>query len=427
MGKRIMPNLTLTNDQENASNEFLDFLIDDTQKYFIIHGSAGSGKSFLIKYLLQTYEAKYKAYNLLLQRDSRRQFTVHLTATTNKAATVLEDFLDGQEVVTLHSLLGLRVVNNLSSGKTTIKRNNASKDLSNCIIFIDEGSFIDEATYSELDNATHKCKIVVIGDQYQLAPVGQTKSIMESIDCKKVVLTEVIRNSGDIAKAGQQFKETVKTGIFKPIEFNDSDLIQVDGATFKQLIEDAYTSPNWHPNASKVVGWTNAKVQAYNAHIREINALADRFQKGETVVTNNTILNRNIRCPVDSQVVITDILEEATIHGIQGNFVEVANKHTAFLPHDFHEVKALLKKLAKDKDWPSYFNIKDTWLDLRSVYASSVHKAQGSTYETVFIDLNDIGSNWIPSDVARLLYVAISRASKQVVCYGQLPKKYCGE
>jgi ATP-dependent exoDNAse (exonuclease V) alpha subunit len=74
--------------------------------------------------------------------------------------------------------------------------------------------------------------------------------------------------------------------------------------------------------------------------------------------------------------------------------------------------------------WPRFFEVKETWFDLRALYASTINKAQGSTYDTVFLNLNDIGENWDANAVARLMYVGITRAAKQVVCYGQLPDHY---
>ena len=40
--------------------------------------------------------------------------------------------------------------------------------------------------------------------------------------------------------------------------------------------------------------------------------------------------------------------------------------------------------------------------------------------------MTDIGRNNRPNEVARLLYVAVSRASHKVVLYGELPDKYLG-
>ncbi len=64
--------------------------------------------------------------------------------------------------------------------------------------------------------------------------------------------------------------------------------------------------------------------------------------------------------------------------------------------------------------------------DLRPGYASTVHKAQGASVDDVYIDLSDVGTNGNSEEVARLLYVAISRARKNVYLYGNLPEVYGG-
>lgn len=56
------------------------------------------------------------------------------------------------------------------------------------------------------------------------------------------------------------------------------------------------------------------------------------------------------------------------------------------------------------------------FLDLRHSYACTVHKAQGSTYDTVYVDLDDLYKAIRNKDMYnRLLYVAVSRAAKKVV------------
>ena len=58
--------------------------------------------------------------------------------------------------------------------------------------------------------------------------------------------------------------------------------------------------------------------------------------------------------------------------------------------------------------------------DLDYGYCLSVHKSQGSTYDNVFINLNDILRCRTILDRNRLLYVALSRASKKVFIYNSL-------
>ena len=50
-------------------------------------------------------------------------------------------------------------------------------------------------------------------------------------------------------------------------------------------------------------------------------------------------------------------------------------------------------------------------------FASTVHKAQGSEFDAVFVDVNDIKKSILPNyydTYARLMYVALSRAKKKV-------------
>ena len=65
-------------------------------------------------------------------------------------------------------------------------------------------------------------------------------------------------------------------------------------------------------------------------------------------------------------------------------------------------------------------------MDLRPEDASTVHKSQGSTFDTVFIDLSDLSTCRQPDMAARLLYVAFTRARNRVVLYGKLKDKFGG-
>ena len=437
-----MKNITLTKDQDAANNGFLDFLIS-SDKYLIIQGSAGTGKSFLIKHLINTFYNRYSAYCLLCNEVPKEVYLA-VTATTNKAVTVLEDFLYDVnrtvDIKTIYQYLGLRIVNNYSTGETELQLTKDSIcDPSNAnyhqaqngmsVVFIDEASFINEELHDIIDQHVSNgqdIKIVLIGDQYQLAPVKQKFSVFENTPSVKLNLNEVMRNAGHILKTGVQFKETVANGKFTPIVYDKSNVVHMTGPEFQQAIYAAFTDPDWEPDKAKILAWTNSRVQEYNKHIRKTLNLSSDFAIGEYVVTNNFISNNNFTISVDSQVCITHIFKEEEREGIKGTVLELNDFYTGFLPHNYDEVKVLLRKLAKQKDWAAYFSIKDKWLDLRAVYASSIHKAQGSTYETVFIDLTDIGRNWQANDVARLLYVAITRASKQVICYGELPTGYRG-
>jgi len=94
------------------------------------------------------------------------------------------------------------------------------------------------------------------------------------------------------------------------------------------------------------------------------------------------------------------------------------------VPVDREHLKQLLKYFANQQDWPTYFRLKNEYPDIRPRDACTVYKSQGSTYDTAFIDLGDIGGCNRPDIVLRMLYVAVSRARTRVVFYGDLPAKY---
>lgn len=91
---------------------------------------------------------------------------------------------------------------------------------------------------------------------------------------------------------------------------------------------------------------------------------------------------------------------------------------------DYTNYNNALKDLASKKDWKSFYYLKEYIADLRPIEVSTVHKAQGSTLDRVYIDLNDLCSCRDPFLFARLLYVAVTRAKEKVIFFGSLNPKY---
>ncbi|NCA71928.1 MAG: hypothetical protein EOM91_17990, partial [Sphingobacteriia bacterium] len=73
--------------------------------------------------------------------------------------------------------------------------------------------------------------------------------------------------------------------------------------------------------------------------------------------------------------------------------------------------------------WRTYFETRERLVDLRPPHALTVHKAQGSTYGHVLIQVEDIARAADQSDhlLARLLYVAATRAAQTATFYGAMP------
>jgi len=439
-----MKGIKLTDEQRNVIKVFMKFLLNPNERYMLIQGAAGTGKTTMIKYMLESIHKQWKLLKGLLCIDPNTEdFNILLTATTNKAAAVLTDLSGDPTVRTVHSTLGLTLQKDYSTGQEYLKKNKRFETLHNTILILDEGSMLDDATTEFLDEALGPTsKAVIIGDVYQLAPVNQRLSAMQKMlhQHPTAVMSTVMRHGGPILEAATAFRDVVQNGVFQDILLSDK-VIHVDGLTFHDEVKKAFLHPRYSPSRAKILAWSNGRVQDYNAHLRQLKSLGTSMQEGELVVTNKPIIAGGHIIPVDSEVEITYLGAEIEKFEVTGRRVELDGKVSAFLPNNYQDAQKLMKRIAKEARaadkagdnilrkelWTHYFNIKDCWLDLRDQFASTVHKSQGSSCDEVFIDLYDIGRCNMPSDVARLLYVAISRARKRVIMTGELPPKYCGQ
>lgn len=65
--------------------------------------------------------------------------------------------------------------------------------------------------------------------------------------------------------------------------------------------------------------------------------------------------------------------------------------------------------------WKNYYNkLVDPFADINFGYSITVYKAQGSTFDTVFIDINDIANTRSADEIIKALYTAVGRASHEL-------------
>ena len=411
--------------QQKAVDAFIKLLMNTNQKELIICGYPGTGKTSLTGYLVDNLPKFIKSAGSLGKKIP--DYKVCVTATTRQASAEVAARL-GTEPRTIHSLLGLLLKNNYSTGETYLALSPNAEIIHNTILFIDEGSYIDDNLKEKIrDRVGDTCKIIYTGDKWQLLmPNVMTAAIFDDPDISQVEMTTVERHSGAIAGAAADYRNAIITGNFPAIPTSGKEVMHVDGPTFQQLINHTFTT-DFVPNKSgKIIAWSNLKVQAYNDYIGQARGLTKLVQAGETLITNKPIMGANRVLASGDTLVKISRTTPTTEKGIQGAMVEIANSVEIFVPDNMGEATALMKAYAKKKDWSKYFHIKDNWGDLRPSFSSTVYKAQGSTFDRVFIDLTNIGCCPEPSTFARMMNVAISRAAKQVFLYGDLPKKYLG-
>lgn len=423
----------LNEGQQAAADGFFEFLLSN-DKELIISGPGGVGKTFLMGYLIDKIMPAYHEACALMNIPAKYNEVV-MTATTNKAAEVLA-VATNRPTQTIHSLMNLTVRDDYKTGKSNLTKNSAWKVHFNTIIFIDESSMIDQPLLNLIREGTIDCKIIFVGDHCQLPPVMEPISPVYKSAMPFYELTQPMRNSNQPALMTlcDQLRDTVKTGEFKPIRIVPGVIDHLNVDQMEQEVRSIFVDAD---SKARILAYTNNRVVAYNDHIRELRHLKTPYTLGEKLINNNAIQIRDGMIAVEEEVEIiklsTDIEEidvgeeimlEVYRADLRNKFGEIYAQMP--LPVDKDYFSKVVKYFTSKKNWNRYFYMKKTFPDLRPRDAATVHKAQGSTYDPVFVDLGDISSCRDPNVAARLLYVAFTRARSRVVLYGELVEKFGG-
>ncbi|AXH72066.1 MAG: AAA domain protein [Podoviridae sp. ctda_1] len=429
--------LALNEGQEKAADAFFAFLMSD-QREMIVSGAGGTGKTHLMGYMVDTIMPRYEKMCELVNKKQKYHDVV-MTATTNKAAEVLGNST-GRPTGTIHSYLNLKLSEDFSTGVSKLERSKSWKMHSGDVVFVDEASMVNAALHRCIGEANLDCKIVYVGDHCQLAAVGESKPNVFTLGLQQANLTEQMRNSGNPALMNlcNQLRRTVETGVFEPIEIVPGSIDHLSGAAMQHMVDTTFIDPEVD---SRILAFTNDRVNQYNGHIRNLRGLPATFTVGEHLVVNKAYQHApTVMVSTESEVRIIELYPETT-------FVEVDNDHPdvkleiqyAAIEDQFGKVLTnvpiiqdtvhrarLMSYFKSTKQWRKYYNLQNNFPDLRQRDASTTHKAQGQTFDTAFIDLTDISRCPNPSMAARLLYVAFSRARHRVFCYGELAPRFGG-
>jgi hypothetical protein len=427
------PNYTLNQGQKDAAEAFLKFLFDREARGFILSGPAGTGKTYLMGYIVDVVIPRYhemcKAMGISVDYTE-----VSMTATTNKAAEVLGQNVR-QPVGTIQSFLNLTVSNDYTTGRTNIKKTARWTTHTNKVIFIDEASMIDSPLFATLLEGTMNCKLVFVGDRHQLSPVMEKISPIYRQGYPVYELLEPVRNanSPELMALCDQLRTTVETGVFHPIRIVPGVINHLNDEQMKAALHTYFGSQTMD---SRIIAYTNSRVNQFNDAIRDLRNLPSYFQKGEILVNGSPAKLGQKTLAADMSVGVISISAPEPIQFKPDVTLWVQNAtlitqaqvvyHGARVPCDKEHYAALMKFYKRRKDFVSFYDLRDNFFDLRPNDASTIHKAQGSTFENIFVDLSNISTCNMADQVARMLYVAVSRPKSQLFFYGDLAAKYGG-
>lgn len=412
------PQFTLTVDQQGAMDALCQFLCDPIETVFVLSGYSGCGKSTLVRTLLDNLEGFVKTAKLI--NPNQREYVVELTATTNKAAENL-GAITGFPASTIHSFLGLRVQTDYKTNVTTLIAKSAEVK-EDYLLVIDEASYIDSQLLKFIFSKTKNCKIVFVGDPAQLTPVKSVGTPVFNRKFTGAALTTVVRQAegNPIVDLSTRFRQTVNTGDFFSFTPDGHHIQYLDRDAFNKAIEQEFSRPDWRYQDSKILAWTNKCVINFNHFVRN-HVKGDPHFAVDDYAVCNSFLNINKRSiKTDQLVQITAISPDIENMGVLGNNFTMDHMMTAFMPKTIESRNARIRQAKADDELFRVAEIDSEWVDLRAAYACTINKAQGSTFDEVFIDLDDIRRCTSGDQIARMLYVGVSRARNHVYLTGDL-------
>lgn len=428
---RIGDSMPLNLGQERGQQSIFQFLLSPDPE-FRLSGGPGTGKTFMMKYVM---DAVMKEYELSMQLLGLKPVLkdVQLTATTNKAAEVLE-LATGYPASTIHSYLGLKIVTNFSHGTTSLQKRNDFRTISNTLLFVEEASMVDTQLKEFINEAMDDtCKIIYVGDRYQMAPINEEVSpVYADISSNYFELTEPVRNAGQPALVAlcDQMRETVRTGIFKPIAEVPGVIDFIDDRGLQHILDTAYLDENVD---SRVLCYTNNRVGLYNEYIRDVRGYPELFTVGELLINSTNITIGKMTMKVEEQYRVVAVnsapqmihiyddeeLECYSLTLIRSTFSK-SQEITVLIPTDQSKKKEMMGRLKAIREWSAFYYLLNQFPDLRQKDASTVWKAQGSTFDNVIVDLANITFCKDRTQVARMLFVSMSRARNRVYLYGDI-------
>ena len=426
--------MKLTPKQQLAFNTITDCIAN--KQPVLLTGFAGTGKSTTIATVIKSLSHKL----------------ITIATPTHKAAAVLSAMLETNGIVsenvrvtTIHKALGKRPQR---QGGGTMTFSRPTKEIYG-ILIIDECSMIDAELFQDINEAAPSASIVYVGDPAQLPPTsgnGLLSPVFSAIE-QRAHLSDIIRQGEDnpIIELSAALRRVMAASahitvsdVVEMVNEYDKDGVKI-GMIQKHEIADYCSDALKNGLDCRYLAYKNESIDKQTVSIRSMLHGRDvqSFVIGEPVSSLTgiqNVINNN------HEGVITAIGEPVLIQGIACLSVTLddnltvnaaidikqkKNKEIGFfrmfeklkaqssLTTDFKE-KANLLEQATEASAQGYM-IKDSIAELRPCVASTVHKAQGSTFDVAVVDVADILTMRNRSEALQCLYVAVTRPKTYLI------------
>ena len=368
------------------------------EKYTVIAGYAGTGKSTLVRFIIEALDVEPNK--------------VCYATFTGKAAQVLAK-KGNKNSMTLHRLL-FDSIPKPGGGFTRIPK----KVLDYTVVVVDEVSMAPKSIMDRL--FMHNAYVICLGDPFQLPPIDKDED-NHLLDHPHIFLDEIMRQ----ATESGIIRLTMDIRDQKPIDYIKNDQVQVYPAS---ALCDGMLG--W---ADQVLTATNLTRHSMNDYMRTMKGFGPEPCEGDKIIclrnywdlsnlsNGDPLVNGSIGTLHNPEKGIIRVpyyaYNPGIIHVLNGQFISELGENYGTLQMD----PRIMQGGESELEWRDKYKLNKLKNRVGDVipkeftygYAITCHKAQGSEWDKVLVIEDKFPYDKV--DHARWLYTAATRASEKLV------------
>ena len=368
------------------------------EKYTVIAGYAGTGKSTLVKFIIEALDVDHGK--------------VCYATFTGKAAQVLAK-KGNKNAMTLHKLL-FDSIPRKGGGFMRIPK----KTLDYTVVVVDEISMAPKSIIDKLFQ--HNVYVICLGDPFQLPPIDKEED-NHLLDHPHIFLDEIMRQ----AEESEIIRLTMGIRDQKPLNFAKGNEVQI--LPYSELCDGML---NW---ADQVLVATNLQRHNMNDFMRQMRGFGPDPCDGDKVIclrnywaswnydNGDPLVNGTIGTIHNPRKDIIRVpyyaYNKGVIHTLQADFTTDVDEHFGEVSMD----PKIMLGGESELEWRDKYRLGQLKNRIGDVipkeftygYAITCHKAQGSEWDKVLVIEEKFPFQKI--DHARWLYTAATRAAEKLV------------